>query len=293
MSFRLSMRPLAAALAIAFVLAGCDSADGTDSSATADTEDAALTVASALALDGGGVLEDAAASAAVAAPEAANRAADGYPAFPSRPGCRPTRTFDEASFLYTIASDCERTSGGGLFSASFQRVATARFFSSDGQPQAERAGATMLHYDLLSGSSAFVTPHGSHHLLHLTGEFTVTDLDQNLVTINGTYSRAATDTLSGVRGERTYTHELALTLTDVRGPRGVVDNWRRAVSGSLSGTYHATRTATGSGGATSSREITRTVQITLPAGGSDVAEIAVDGRTFHADRRTGEVQEID
>ena len=37
----------------------------------------------------------------------------------SRPGCAPTRTFDAATFVYTLTSDCSRTSHGGRFSASF------------------------------------------------------------------------------------------------------------------------------------------------------------------------------
>ena len=295
MPFRLSTRPLVAAFALTVLLAGCDTAgsraDDRTADATADTEDAALTVAAALAYDGGGLLDDAAAGAALGAPAPATaRPLDGHPPFLSRLGCQPTRTFDAATLVYTITSDCERESG--RISASYSRVATARFLGADGQPQAERAGAAALDYDILSGTSAVVTPHGSHHLLSLAADFSVTALDQDLVQVSGTYRRAATDTLSGTRGERTFTHELALTLTDVRGPRGVREDWHRAVSGTITGTYHAVRTATGAGGPTREREVTREIDITLPSGGSDVAEIALGGRRFHADRRTGEVQEI-
>jgi hypothetical protein len=296
MTFRLSARPLLAAFALTAVLAGCDASTDTPdaATATADTEDAALSVAGALALDGGGLLEDAAAGAALAgAPVASFSPPDGHPGFPVRPGCRPTRAFDAATSVYTLTFDCSRTSEGGRFSASFSRVATVQFLDAAGEPQAERAGATALNYDVLSGTSAFVTPRASHHLLSLTADFAVTDLDEDLVTVNGTYARAATDTLSGARGQRTLTHELALTLDDVRGPRGVRENWHRAVSGAITGTYHAVHTATARDGTTTTREITRTIAITLPAGGSETAEIAVDGRRFRADRRTGAVEEID
>ena len=296
MTSRLFPRSLAAALALTVVLAGCDAADTADTSATAtvDTEDAVLTVASALALDGGGVLEDAAAGAALAdiAPAALGSPPDGRPPFTPRPGCTPTRTFDAATFVYTLTQDCSRTSGGGRFSASFSRLATVRFLGADGQPQAERAGATALDFDILSGTSAFVTPRGSHRLLSLTADFSVTDLDRDTVTVNGTYNRAAADTLSGPRGQRTLAHELALTLADVRGPRGVRENWHRAVSGTITGTYHAIRTETRRDGTTTTREITRDIAITLPRGGSDLAEIAMGGRRFHADRRTGDVREL-
>ncbi len=296
MTSRLVSRSLAAALALTLVLAGCDAADPADTSAdaTVDTEDAVLTVASAIALDGGGVLEDAAAGAALAAfaPASLGSPPDGRPPFTPRPGCTPTRTFDEASFVYTLTQDCSRTSEGGRFSASFSRVATVQFLGAGGQPQAERAGATALNFDILSGASAFVTPRGSHRLLSLTADLAVTDLGQDLVTVNGTYNRAATDTLSGPRGTRTLAHEVALTLTDVRGPRGAPENWHRAVSGTITGTYHAVRTQTRRDGTTTTREITRDIAITLPRGGSDLAEITMGGRRFHADRRTGDVREI-
>ena len=285
-------RPLAA-LALLLLLAGCDAGTDTDTSATVqtDTEDAARNVAAALALDGGGVLEDAAAAAAVAAESAPGISPpDG---FPPRPGCTPARTFDAAAVLYTLTVDCSRTNNATGFSAAFARVATVQFLGAGGQPQPERQGATALAFDILSGTSTVTTPRRSHRLLSLTASFDVTDLGQDLVTVNGTSARAATDTLTTTRGgRRTLTHELDLTLTDVRGPRGVRADWHRAVSGTIAGTYHAVRTATGPGGATTTREVTRTFTVTL-GGGSDVAEIAVGGQTFRADRRTGEVSGIE
>ena len=73
-----------------------------------------------LALDGGGVLEDAASAVSIAGrPAASLNPPDGHPPFPTRPGCAPTRTFDASTFVYTLTSDCSRTSG--RVSASFQR----------------------------------------------------------------------------------------------------------------------------------------------------------------------------
>ena len=292
-----ALRPLAAALAVLVLLAGCDAGTDTpvDTSATAqtDTEDAARNVAAALALDGGGVLEDAAAAAAVAAESVPGVSPDGHPPFPPRPGCTPARTFDAAAVLYTLTTSCTRTNDATGVSAVFARVATVQFLGDGGQPQPERQGAAALSFDILSGTSTVTTPRRSHRLLSLTASFDVTDLGQDLVTVNGTYARAATDTLTTPRGgQRTLTHELALTLTDVRGPRGVRADWHRAVSGTIAGTYHAVRTATGRDGATTTREVTRTFTVTL-GGNSDVAEIAVGGQTFRADRRTGDVSGIE
>ncbi|HEX9953143.1 MAG TPA: hypothetical protein VGB53_15340, partial [Rubricoccaceae bacterium] len=109
--------------------------------------------------------------------------------------------------------------------------------------------------------------------------------------VNGTTVRETADSLGGPRGTRTVVAAVALTLTDVRGPRGVEEGWHRAVSGTITGTYRATVTTTSRGGATTVREVTRDIAITLPTGGSDLAEICLGGRLFHADRRTGTVRE--
>lgn len=292
MTYRPASRPLLAALVLAVGLAGCDASSdpGTAGPAAADTEDAALVVARALALDGGGVLEDAAAAVSVVGRSAATRPPDGRPPFPTRPGCQPTRTFDAATLVYTLTSDCTRANG--RFSASFARVATVRFLGADGQPQAERSGAAGLDFDILSGTASLVTPRASHRVTALAADLTVTTLDQDLATVNGTTTRATADSLGGPRGSRTVVARLALTLADVRGPRGVEEDWHRAVSGTISGTYTAAVTTTRADGTATTREVSRDIAITLPRGGSDTAEIALGGQRFHADRRTGTVREI-
>ena len=282
-----------AALALVVLLAGCDAAADAPSdaaAATADTEDAALVVGQALALDGGGVLEDAAAAVAVAGNSSDARPPDGRPPFPVRPGCEPTRSFDEATFVYTLTARCARRGEGGRFSASFARVSTIRFLGADGRPQAERAGATALDFDILSGTTSLVTPGATHRVTALTADFAVTTLDQDLATVNGTTTRATADSLSGPRGSRTVTARTALRLADVRGPRSVVEDWHRAVSGTISGTYAATVTATRADGTTTTRQVARDILVTLPRGGSDLAEVQLGGRRFQVDRRTGAVR---
>ncbi len=288
-----STRRAVAAFALVALLAGCDAATDApldSAAATADTEDAALVVAQTLSLDGGGALEDAAAAVAVAGISSDTRPPGDRPPFPPRPGCEPTRTFDEATLVYTLTSECARTGDGGRFSASFARVATVRFLGADGQPQAERTGATALDFDILSGTASLVTPRATHRVTALTADLAVTTLDQDLATVNGTTTRATADSLGGPRGSRTVTARTALTLADVRGPRRVVEDWHRAVSGTISGTYAATVTTTRADGTATTREVSRDILITLPRGGSDLAEVQLGGRRFQVDRRTGAVR---
>ncbi len=278
--------PLAA---LALLLAACDATDTAGSTLSdADRDDAATAVASALALDAGGLLEDVAAGASLAATAEAGARHPG----PDRPGCRADRTYDEADGLWTAVVDCERGDPDGRFYASFDRTATYRFLDAAGQPQPERADAASAEYAVLSAANLFRSPRGVHALQALTSSFHITDLDAELVTVNGTVQRAATDTLRGPRGERTLAYELDATLADVRGPRGTARRWRRAVDGTISGTLRATLTRTPAGGEASVVEIDEAFTISFPvaAGGARVAQIVLGGRPYRADVETGEVE---
>ncbi len=274
-------------LLLTLALGACDAVGAGDEVSAEDLYDAAVVVASAVALDAGGVLEDAAAGASFAlAADASGRTAG-----PGRPGCDNARTFDADATLWTVTIDCERGDPEGRFYASFERVATYRFVDAAGAAQERPAGAASLDYDVLSGTSLFRSPHGVHALTALGADLSVTDLDQDLVTVNGSYQRAATDTLRGPGGERTVAYDLALTLDDVQGPKGTARRWRSAVGGTITGTLHATITRTPVGGPSTQRTVDQEFTITFPADGSGdrVAQIALGGHRYRADVETGEI----
>jgi len=276
---------LFAVAALALTLSACDAVD-TASLSDDDLADAATAVANAVALDAGGVLEDAAAGAALAA------SADGNARHGDRPGCRAERTYDEAAGLWTAVADCERGDPDGAFYASFERTSTYRFLDAAGQPQPSREGAATIEQAVLSGASLMRSPRGTHALLSLASALTISDLEADLVTVNGTVQRAATDTLRGRRGERTLAYELDATLSDVRGPRATSRHWRTAVDGTISGTLRATLTRTPADGETDTVEIDEAFTITFPLDGAGgrVAEIVLGGRRFRADVETGAVE---
>ena len=282
------MTRLSAFFAVALALSACDASGPAASDVTAaDLDDAAVVVANALALDAGGVLEDAAAGASLAA----SADAVGRHPGPDRRGCTNDRAFDPAAGLWTVAVDCERGRPGGPFSSTFARTSTYRFLGADGAPQRERAGAASVEYDVLSGSSLTRTPRRVHALTGLTSSLTVTALDGDLVSVSGSAQRAATDTLRGRRGERTLTYALDATLTDVRGPRSTARRWRNAVAGTVSGRLQATLTRTPTDGETTTVEIDEAFEVTFPTDGSGdrVAAFALGGRPYRADLDSGEV----
>lgn len=271
--------------AAVLALSACD-ATGPDDLSDADLDDAAAIVASALALDGGGVLEDAAAGASLAAAASGT----GRSAGPDRPGCDHDRSYDEAAALWTVTTDCERGDPNGPFYAAFARTATYQFLDADGAAQRGREGAAGIEYDVLSGTSRFQAPRGVHALTSLGADLSIRALDDDLASVSGTYERAATDTLRGARGERTIAYTLALTLDDVQGPKSRVRRWRTAVAGTITGSLQATITRTPAGGETSTVDVDREFTVTFSdAGAERVAEIRIGGRRYRADVDTGEV----
>ncbi len=275
---------------LVLTLAACDAAESGPAVASADLDDAAIVVASADRARRRRPTRRRRAAAALAAP-----ARPGARHADARPGCDAERTYDDASGTWTAVSDCERGDPNGRFYAAFARTLTYRFLDADGQPQPDRAGAASAEVDVLSGSSLFRSPRGVHALRALTTSLTVTDLGADLVTVDGTVQRAASDTLRGTRGVRTLDYELDATLDGVQGPRAVTRRWRQAVAGTVSGTLRATLTRTPRDGETETVEIDQPFTITFPTNslGDRVAEIVLGGRLYRADVDTGDIAGLD
>ncbi|HYE94651.1 MAG TPA: hypothetical protein VD962_00450 [Rubricoccaceae bacterium] len=269
------------ALALAITFAGCDNAgsDTDNASDAEETEAAAVVVANAIAVDGGGALNDAAGIASFG---------DGDALGGGEPGCTVERSFDPATMTWTRTIDCERGDPDGAFYAAFSRTHELQFFN-DGVPQQPAEGADSLHLVIVDGTGVRWNPVLYHELQDIGGDFAIGDLDEELVTVNGTYNRSALDSVRTRRAIRTVDYDLALTFDDVRGPRRVRHNWHRAVSGTLSGTYDATVTIQRAG-STQTREVHRTFTIVF-GGESDpgVATLRMGGQTYRVDLETGMV----
>ena len=278
------------ALALALALTGCDAAsDPIDSATGDDLADAAVAIGEAVSLNAGGLLDDAASLAALATPTAAKAA------HPDRPGCEGNRTFDDAG-TWTSTLACERGNPDGRFYASFARTTTHRFLDADGSPQQNPAGASSVEFAILNGEGTRRTPRHEHVLESLGASALVTDLDTDLVTVNGTYDRDGVNTFTGRNGgTREVDFALSLTATDVQGPRrgdDRRDRWAHAVAGTLSGLYTATITTTSPDGTTRVREVERTFTVTFPdEGGQRQARIAMGGQQFDADPATGALRD--
>lgn len=288
-AFRSFLTPGALALLLAVGLAGCDAADADpDPSANVSAaEDAAVSIAAAVALDGGGAL-DVAASAAADGDDGTTSLTGGDGPFYF--GCAFELVYDGGTQTWSQRRQCERGDPDGLFYARFSRASEYQFLDAYGDPQPFPDGAASKHFTLLSGEGVVIRPRFRHALLDVGAVLDVTDLQSDLVTVNGVYDRSATDTLSTFNAERTLVYDLDLSYVDVRGPRG--GDWTQNVSGTIEGQYDAVRTFTGPFG-TRRDEIHEAFTITFGDAADSDMVLRVGGETFHADPVTGEVEDVE
>lgn len=108
--------------------------------------------------------------------------------------------------------------------------------------------ATSLKFWIVSGSGFFVGPRVSHALTQLKGAWTSTDINKDTVTItlDSTYVRSGTDTITTRNMIRTHTSTTTITALNIKAPRYrplLVNSWRNnfanAISGTISGHYTA------------------------------------------------------
>lgn len=289
---KLSSAALLAALLLP--LAACDSA-GDATLADADL-DAVATVASALALETGGALDDAALALggdAYAHVRGPGHVGHGHEGAASGGACDAASTYDEMTGVLTQTVTCERSRGP--FSHTSTRSLAARFLNADGAPVRGPDGATSVTFDVLEGVSASTSPRRTREVTETTGSASIVGLDADAVTVNSSGSRSGTYRVTrpdGAQREAAYT--VTLALTDVVGPapRGLGGaafqaRWRRATSGTASGTYSAEVTTTSADGTVRTRTIERAFEITFPAGGG--GRIRMNGREQSMDLGSGAV----
>lgn len=291
------MRSLLVSLPVlAVALAGCDAAETT----TADPADleAVATVASALALDSNGALDEAA-HAATGHPYAALRGpGHGGHGLGDRGGaCDSEAAYDAGAGLTTITISCERGEVGSDRYATLDRTATAAFRDADGNAVESAEDAASLTFTVVSGSSAAVSPRGSREVDAVSAVYEVTGLDGETVVVNGTSSRSGSYAVARRNGaSRSADYTVTLALSDVTGPaprrlapalfRG---RWARAASGTAEGVYRATVTTTTPDGETTTETVERPFTVEFPVDREGRARVRMGGRDHGADLTSGDV----
>ena len=201
------------------------------------------------------------------------------------------REYDSLTAQWQVQLTRQRGDSGGPFYAQVSRTYRYQYRNKDGVPQARwLVGADTAYsmgFSIMEGDGECRTLRFSHRLTALNGEFEVTGVNTDTLTINGSYSRSGVDTLKTFQSRRMIEHQLTLQFSNVRCLRGNPVDFCNRVSGEVSGQYAATVTFM-SGFAYGETNITRNMNIIM---GEGRAIVAIGDKIFEGDLATGELTE--
>jgi hypothetical protein len=209
----------------------------------------------------------------------------------TKPGETADVHYDPSTGLWTVSFSQEYGNPSGIRYAYISRTYTIRFLDKNGQFQRRyiTSGdtAATIEFNILSGSGRHMTLRLSQKLNSLSSSFIATGTNTSTVTINGTYQRAATDTLTTQLAKRTLDYTLNLTVSNLTGPRGSRLNLAQKISGSITGTFQGHVTFE-KGDLYNEKDISRNISITV---GNGTSAITINGKRFINDLVTGELEE--
>jgi hypothetical protein len=268
---------------------------------TGAIDDAAQSVADAVGMDEGGALDQVGDILEIATDQ--GLAPDPLilkGRFAGRGVTSVDKNYDSLSGWWTVNLMRTRGENGALPYAEIYRSYQFQYINKDGSFQktwkvANASGgfdtAYAIHHKILSGGGINKNLRGSRNLLSLSGEWMVTGVNTNTVTINtyngGSYVKTGADTLKTRDAVRTLTHTITLNFSNVTGPRGDKLNLADKTSGTITGVYHAVITFQ-KGELYKDKTIDKDINITL-GGGKGRAFFDIGGRRFWADIFSGEI----
>ena len=199
-------------------------------------------------------------------------------------------TYDETTGTWTLILQRERGVPGQIPYGSWDRVFTYQFFNAAGEPQkrfiTNSDTARTINFNIVDGDGYFQNFRLTHDLTEIQGAFVATNTHMENVTVNGTYKRAAIDTITTERFTRTSDHVLDIEVIDLVGPKGSRRDLAQKLSGTITGTFHADITFDGERGY-AEKTVDKDIYIVINSG---EAEIDVDGKTYMSSVETGQVK---
>jgi hypothetical protein len=183
----------------------------------------------------------------------------------------------------------EFTSANGLYHAIVGRSYQWRFLKQDGQPQITyilgNDTAYTIELTIVSGEGRHLLPELSQTLTSLSGRLVATGTNTDEITVNGTWSRAALDTIRTRYAVRTLNHACSLMIDNMQCVRDTTSQPWRSISGTISGVYSA-GISFSSGDAYVEDSVSRDIHIEID---SATAAITVGDSTWTSTLRRGEI----
>jgi hypothetical protein len=202
-----------------------------------------------------------------------------------------SKTYDPENGEWSIHIERERGSIDSIPYAFISRDYTLKYMNSLDQPQqyyvVDADTARTIQFNVIQGTGEHKTRRLSQQLNELNAEWIVTNANQDYLIIDGNYNRAAIDTIRTWNRTRTSDHNLQLNISDMSVPRGGQPSLLNAISGHITGHFHAEMTFT-HGESYNEHIIDRDIDIVI---GSGRAEIEIGPESFTADMESGELIE--
>jgi len=283
-------RTVLVAVALFTLATGCGSDSGTDTDTDTDPidfspnvdDDVATSLAASLAGENGGVADQIVDIVSLATTYGMRH--NNLVANQTSPTYNPTSRTWEWHF------ERDFTSANGLYHAVVERMYQWRFLKNNGQAQVSYVfgndTAYTIELTIVSGEGRHLLPQLSQTLTSLSGKLVATGTNTNAVTVNGTWSRSALDTIRTRYAVRTLDHACSLMINNMQCERDTTAQPWRGISGTLSGLYSADITFS-SGDAYAESLVSREFAIAIDA---SIAEITVGDSTWTSTLRRGDIQ---
>jgi len=200
-------------------------------------------------------------------------------------------SYDPATGTWTIILSRERGNEVDSCYALIGRTYTVQFINDAGQPQMHwivaSDTASTINFTIIEGQGRHKTPRLSQELKNLEGTFVATGTNTDIITVNGTYKRAAVDTITTERFTRIHDFQTELTITDLTGPRGSKRDLSQKLSGTITGT-HTAQVTFKNDDIYKEKTINCDINITINDGN---ASISVNKEIYTSNISTGELNE--
>ena len=196
-------------------------------------------------------------------------------------------TYDPATGSWTLSFSRAVNSVSGLSSGRYMRAYTYQYLDASGAPQqyyiSDGDTAQTITFKIHEGTGQIATPRLSQGLTAMSADWVVTNANQEVLTLNGSYDITTASTLTTAGAERVLTETKTYIVRDVTIPRASCFDLDDAVTGTIEGTYAGNVTFT-RGMLYSEQSLTAEVFIEFVDG---IAFIALGDVTYESDLDTG------
>ena len=155
-----------------------------------------------------------------------------------------SKSWDEEYQLWIVEMERERGDLDGERYGYFYRKYSLQFLDGEDQPLkyrvTEEDTAKTAIFNSLDATGIHWNRRAYHQLNDLNISWVATDIDSDILTVNGSFERAAYDSLTRKNFTRTLDHNISLDIQDLKGPRGSRRDLSEKISGDIYGSYECT-----------------------------------------------------